>query len=312
MKGKQEKGKEGTMDLLQLKYFQTVARLEHMTQAAHELSIAQPSLSQMIARLEEELGVLLFDRQGRQIRLNQYGRALLRHVDCIFGDLEEAKQEIADLAGIEHGCIALAIVIPSLLPDLLRAFLADYPNVTFRLFHQHSSQAVLQQLEQGEIDLCITSPPIEQPDIHWITLIKDEIYLMVPPQHRLAKRQSIDLREVKHEPFISLKPGHTMRSQTDSFCQQAGFTPKVAFEGDDSSTMRSLITQGIGVGFASDLMLRAASNLAVSVALPIKEPSCHRIIGLAWRKDHYLSLAAQQFRGFIIHYFKKMLSERGV
>ncbi len=293
------------MDLLQMKYFQTVARLEHMTQAARQLSIAQPSLSQMIARLEEELGVSLFDRQGRQIRLNSFGRAFLWHVERILGELEEAKQEIADMAGIDRGCIALAIVIPHILPELLHSFLSDHPHVTFRLFHQHSSQTVLQQLEQGEIDLCITSPSIEQPNIDWIPLMRDEIYLMVPPEHPLAKRKSINLHEVEHEPFISLKPGHTMRTLTDSFCQQAGFTPRMAFEGDDSSTIRSLITTGIGVGFASDLMLRGIPHPTISVALHIKEPRCQRIIGLAWRKDHYQSLVAQQFRTFVIQYFKK-------
>jgi DNA-binding transcriptional LysR family regulator len=299
------------MDLLQLKYFQTVARLEHMTQAARHLSIAQPSLSQMIARLEEELGVSLFDRQGRHLRLNQFGKAFLWHVERMLGELEEAKQEIADMAGTERGCIALAIVIPHILPDLLHTFLSDYPHVSFRLFHQHSSQTVLQQLEQGEIDLGITSPPIEQPNIDWIPLMRDEIYLMVPPEHPLATRKSIDLHEVEHEPFISLKPGHTMRTLTDSFCQQAGFTPRVAFEGDDSSTIRGLITAGIGVGFASDLMLRGIPHPTISVALHIKEPRCQRSIGLAWRKDHYQSLVAQQFRTFVIHYFKNILCDRG-
>lgn len=294
------------MDLLQLKYFQKVARLEHMTQAANQLSIAQPSLSQMIIRLEDELGVSLFDRQGRQIQLNQFGRALLWRVDRILDEVEEARQEIADLAGMERGGIALAIAVPHLLPDLLRAFLADHPHVTFRLFHQTASQTVLEQLEQGEIDLGITSPPIEQAGIEWRTLITDDICLMVPPHHPLAKRQSIDLREVAQELFISLKPGHTMRSQTDSFCQQAGFLPKIAFEGDEYATIHSLVTAGIGVGFASKLMLRVAPIPPASVALPIKEPICQRIIGIAWRKDHYLSQAAQQFRTVVMEYFKKV------
>ncbi len=299
------------MDLLQLKYFQTVARLEHMTKAARQLYIAQPSLSQTIARLEEELGVPLFDRQGRQIQLNQFGRVFLRRVERIFGELEDARSEIADLAGMERGGIALAVVIPQILPDLLCAFLTDHPHVSFRLFHQHSSPTVQQQLEQGEIDLCITSPPIEQQSIGWISLMTEEIYLMVPPGHRLAERTSIDLKEVEHEPFISLKPGNTIRDLTDSFCRQAGFTPKVAFEGDEPSTIRGLITASLGVGFVSELVMRNVTsepswkNGAV-IPLHIKEPRCQRIVGLAWRKEHYLSQAAQQFREFVVQYFEQM------
>src|SRR5438309_3725141 len=107
------------MDLLQLKYFQTVARLEHMTQAARQLEIAQPSLSQTIARLEEELGVPLFDRQGRQIRLNQFGRTFLRRVERIFAELEDGRRELADLAGLEQGRVSLSMFSTPLLPDLL-------------------------------------------------------------------------------------------------------------------------------------------------------------------------------------------------
>jgi DNA-binding transcriptional LysR family regulator len=294
------------MDLLQLKYFQTVARMEHMTKAARQLYIAQPSLSQTIARLEEELGVPLFDRQGRQIRLNQFGKAFLRRVERIFGELEDARHEIADLAGMERGRIALAVVIPQILPDLLRAFLVEHPLVNFHLFHQHSSPTVQQQLEQGEIDLCITSPQIEQSDIGWITLMSEEIYLMVPPGHRLAGHRSIDLSEVEHEPFISLKPGNTIRDLTDGFCRQAGFTPKVAFEGDEPSTIRGLITAGLGVGFVSELVLQGVADPSVLVPLHIDEPRCQRVIGLAWRKEHYLSQAAQQFREFVIQYFKNL------
>lgn len=156
----QSKRREEHDGLLTTEVFSNGGEAEHLTQAAHQLSIAQPSLSQTIAHLEKELGVPLFDRQGRQIRLNHFGRALLRHVEHIFGELEDAKHEIADLAGMEHGRIALAIVIPQILPDLLGAFRADHPHITFHLFHQHSSQAVQQQLEQGEIDLCITSPQL--------------------------------------------------------------------------------------------------------------------------------------------------------
>jgi DNA-binding transcriptional LysR family regulator len=165
---------------------------------------------------------------------------------------------------------------------------------------------VKQQLEQGEIDLCITSPPIEQAGIGWISLMREEIYLMVPPDHRLGGRTSIHLREVEHEPFISLKPGNTMRDLTDNCCRQAGFVPRVAFEGDEPSTLRGLVTAGLGVAFISELVLRNVADPSVIVPLRIEEPRCDRIIGLAWRKEHYLSQAAQYFLDFVVQYFKNI------
>jgi DNA-binding transcriptional LysR family regulator len=305
------------MDLLQLKYFQTVARLEHMTQAARELSIAQPSLSQTIAHLENELGVPLFEREGRHIRLNSFGRVLLRHVERLFGELDEARQEISDLAGTEHGQIALSVVVPQILPDLLRAFKALHPYIAFHLFHQHALQAVRQQLERGEIDLCITSPPLEQEDtdwqerIGWVPLLIEEMYLVVPLGHPLAGRESIHLSEVAHDPFISLRAGDSLRELTDHFCRQAGFTPRIVFEGDETETLRGLVSAGLGVFFISRLMLRNAADLAVQPlrVLPIAEPRCQRSLGLAWRETHYLSRAAQQFRAFVIQYFKQIEQE---
>lgn len=94
------------MELLQLHYFQTVARMEHMTKAAKELRIAQPALSKTIARLEEDLGVPLFDRQSRQIKLNSFGKAFLKSVDTALSALEEGRREVSDLAGMERGASA--------------------------------------------------------------------------------------------------------------------------------------------------------------------------------------------------------------
>lgn len=290
------------MDLLQLKYFQIVARHEHMTRAAQELGIAQPSLSQAIARLEEDLGVPLFDRQGRHIQLNQFGKAYLQHVERAFAELDEGRKEVTDLAGLEQGSISLALASTQFLPELLSVFLTHHPRARFRLFQQHSLITVIQQLEHGEIDLCISSPPIEQPGIAWVPLMTEEIFLLVPHGHRLADRGTIHLSEAADEPFISLKPGHGLRDLTDDFCRRAGFTPNVAFEGDESATVRGLVTAGLGVTFATALALKGLSERAM-VSLRIDEPVCQRTIGLAWLEERYLSIAARHFKKFVIEYF---------
>ena len=293
------------MDLLQLKYFQTVAQLEHMTRAAAKLYIAQPSLSQSIAKLEDELGVPLFDRQGRRIHLNQFGRTFLKRVERAFLELDEGKREVADLAGLEQGAVTLAVASAQLLPELLSGFLARYPHVRFRLFQQHALETVVQQLERGEIDLCISSPPIERPSIAWVPLMTEEIFLLVPAGHPLAERGSIRLLEAAHEPFISLKPGHGMRNMMDEICKQAGFVPNVAFEGDESATVRGLVSAGLGVTFVTALAWKNIVEQPV-VRLRIEEPLCQRTIGLAWLEDRYLSVAARHFQEFVIEYFSTL------
>lgn len=292
------------MDLLQLRYFQTVAQLEHMTRAAEKIGIAQPSLSKMIGRLEKELGVPLFDRRGRQIQLNQFGKVFLRQVERAFFELDEGKRQLQDMAGLEHGQIAISSVNVALLAEVLSSFYIQHPCINFRLY-QHSNQAMIKQLELGDIDLCLASPPIVAPNIGWISLMTEEIFLIVPKQHPLAARKSIRLREVAGEPFVSLKSGYGLRDITDQYCQQAGFMPRIVFEGNEPIAIRGLVKAGLGLAFASaaswnHLVVQPDASICI---LRIEEPICQRTIGLGWLEGRYHSQAVRQFTHFILDYF---------
>jgi DNA-binding transcriptional LysR family regulator len=289
------------MDLLQLRYFRTVARLEHMTQAAQELYISQSSLSKTITHLEQELGISLFDRQGRQIRLNQYGRAFLRRVEQAFSALEDGERELADLEGGEHGRVVLASMNVYLFPGLLQAFLERHPGISIRLA-SNPRQETLAQLERGEVDLFISSPPVEGTGIEHMSLMREEILLAVPPGHWLAQRERVRLSEAALEPFLALKPGYGLRKLTENFCRQAGFTPNVVFEGDEPVGLLQLIKAGLGIGCLPALVWRSVPEIAVP-RIPIAEPRCDREVALLWSEKRYLSVAARKLRDFIIAYF---------
>ncbi|MGG1677983.1 LysR family transcriptional regulator [Neobacillus sp. NRS-1170] len=292
------------MELLQLKYFQTVARLEHMTRASEELKIAQPSLSKTISRLEEDLGVPLFDRANRQIRLNAFGKLFLERVDGAFLELNEGKREIVELAERSQNQITLAVSIPRVLPDLLSSFLKQSPDVKFQQVLE-STNSMKRQLEKAEIDFCISSVPMEGDELVWEPLITEEIYLIVPPHHRLANRETIYLYEVKEEPFISMNTGYGFRNLTDEFCRQAGFVPNIAFEGDEPGVIGDLVRQGLGIAFVSELSWVHNLN-PFSHKIQIIEPNCQRTIGLGWSKRRFHSDTAKQFRQFVIDYFSKI------
>jgi DNA-binding transcriptional LysR family regulator len=289
------------MDLFQLHYFQTVARLEHVTRAAEELRVAQPALSKTIARLEAELGMALFDRLGRRVSLNACGRAFLRHVERVFRELEDGRQELADLGGLERGTVTVAATTLRLLPDLLGAFLDRHPGVKFRLF-QASTAEMQEQLVRGEIDLCLASAPIAGPAIRSVALFTEEILLAVPPRHRLAGRRCIPLKEVAVEPFISAKPGYWSRDLTDDACRQAGFLPHIICEGNEPGALRSLVAAGLGVAFLPTSSRRSSAGPEVAW-LHITEPICQRTVSLVWRETRYLSAAAHRFRQFAVEYF---------
>jgi DNA-binding transcriptional LysR family regulator len=143
-------------------------------------------------------------------------------------------------------------------------------------------------------------------------LLTEEIYLGVPPGHRLAGREWIHLNEAAEETFVALEKGAIMRDYTDEFCRQAGFVPNVAFEGDEPSTIKGLIGAGLGVGFVpalSWLSYQNESELSRPARLRIKEPHCQRTIALAWRETRYLSHAARAFRDFVVAYFQSLADE---
>lgn len=293
------------MELAQLRYFMEVARREHFTRAAAALYVSEPSVNRAIARLERELGVPLFDRRGRGVRLNTLGRAFLARVERALGELEEGRREVHDLSDPEHGIVSVGFphtVGAELLPRLLRAFEDAHPLMRFQLAQTATRPQVLGQLDAGDVDLCISMPFPAHPHTRWVRLLTEEVYLAVPTHHLLAQRETIALREVAAEPFISLKREYAMRLLADDLCRRAGFEPAIAFEGDEFATVRGLVSAGLGVALIPRLGWQAAGDSSPT-RLRVTEPVCERELGVAWREDRYLPAAATLFRDFLIAHF---------
>ncbi|MFB9274778.1 LysR family transcriptional regulator [Cohnella cellulosilytica] len=295
------------MEWLQLKYFQTVARLEHMTQAAEQLQIAQPSLSKTIGRLEEAVGVPLFDRQGRQIRLNQFGKIYLERVDRAFRELEEGERQIRELAGLNRGSIRLGVSITSVLPELIGTFIQRHPSVHFRQTLGPTIE-MIKRLEDGDIDLCISSIQAEGSDLEWRELMTERVWIAASVDHRLASRDSIALEELAEEPFISMNVGFSFRDLMDELCRQADFQPNVTFEVDEPEGISRLVGHGLGVAFLPELAFRSPSRSHLK-KIRIERRDFRRTTWFAWSKKHYLSLAAQEFREYIIESYGLMQRE---
>ncbi|QBD78096.1 LysR family transcriptional regulator [Ktedonosporobacter rubrisoli] len=286
------------MDLLQLRYFRVVARVEHMTKAAEELFIAQPSLSKTISRLEKEIGVPLFERQGRVIRLNKFGKAFLEHVETIFQELEEGQRKVQDMAGLEHGEISLGAATVYWLPDLLHRFQMRYPSVRFRL-SQCELAEMPHRLETGACDFCFMPGPFAKPGIQWMRLRTEEILLVVPTTHRLAGEKRVPLSEVAHEAVVIEKAGCGLRDLMETYCLQAGFTLRSAFEIDEPAALFAFVQAQLGVGFTTALMERRVYEHGLTT-LHLIPATCQRIFGVAWYSQHYLSQIARAFHHYLI------------
>ncbi|WP_088036412.1 LysR family transcriptional regulator [Evansella clarkii] len=291
------------MELLQLQYFRTVARLEHMTKAAQEIRIAQPALSKTIARLEEDLGVQLFERKGRNIQLNSFGKVFLKKVEIALSALEEGRKEVKDLARIEGGRVFISTTTHKCFSDLIGTFLSEHPEIKLQI-SQASNNEKVKQLRNGDIDFCITFPPLEVEGIAGKSFLTEEILLAVPTTHRFADRKRIDLSQLFDDAFISIKEGNPFREMTDDFCKKAGFTPKIVCEVDELSAISHFIRTGIGVAFLPETLIEN-KKLPIRL-LQIDKPVCQRTYQIAWLENRYLSIAAQKFRDFVYHYFNDL------
>ncbi|SHN58016.1 DNA-binding transcriptional regulator, LysR family [Paenibacillus sp. ov031] len=290
------------MELLQLRYFLTLARCEHVTEAAGKLHVTQSSLSKTIQRLEDDLGAPLFDRLGRKLRLNEFGRTFLRRTEKALFELEQGKQEIADLSNPDHGTLQLAVTTASTLPGILREFRKNKPNVQF-----HVQMVTLEDmsilLHRGEIDFCLSSPPIQGDDIECQMLFQDPIVIAVPLGHRYADRSSITLEELKDEWFVGVTKGYGIRDLVDSKCQSVGFVPKYVYEGDEPARLTALVEAEIGIAFIPNTARNPQERI---VYLRIEDQNLVREIALLSHKNRYISKAAIAFRSVVIDYFGAM------
>ncbi len=281
------------MDLRTVRWFLAVAELGHVTQAAAELHVSQPGLSRAIARLERELGVRLFDREGRNLRLSPYGAVFREHAERLVAEEEAARRALAQAADPEGGEVGLAFLHTqgiTLVPELVRDYRRDHPRVTFRLA-QGSSEEIQAAVAAGRADLAITSP--RPAHLAWHPLVTERLRLAVPTGHRLAGRGRVRLAEAAGEPFIVMRHGYGLRSITEELFAREGIDPRIAFEGEEAATLRGLVAAGLGVAVVPPgEPTPGVSDVAIAGA--------RRTIGLAWVDGRTRPPAAEDFRRFVV------------
>nr|WP_245654335.1 LysR family transcriptional regulator [Streptomyces violens] len=288
-----------------LAQFAAVARTQHVTRAAAELGIPQPTLSRTIARLEADLGVQLLTRHGRRVRLTSSGRTLLAHAERSLVHAERGGRAVREDADPHSGRIAFGFphtLGPSTVPDLLREFSEEYPRIRFQLMQDYGA-ALLSRLRTGELDLTLISPPPEESDVTARRVHRQRLRIVVPAGHPLAGRKRARLAEVRDDAFVSLPSGYGLRQITDRLCVQAGFTPRIAFEGEEVETLRGLVAAGLGVA----LLPAPAVPRPGVVELEADGPGVVRDIALIWMKGRQAPSPVVEFRHFLLARHDRLL-----
>jgi DNA-binding transcriptional LysR family regulator len=285
------------MELRQLRYLVALAEERNFTRAAAREHIAQPALSQQIRRLEEETGVGLVERSTRRVSLTDAGDALVARSRRILAEVESARTELEALKGVQTGHVTVGVMHtmgPVDVSIALAAFHERHPAVELSV-REYSSEELADLLRVDELDLAFLSVTerIESHDLGLEQLVSEELVVVLPRQHALAKRRRVRMAELVGEQFISYREGARLRELLMAAGRHAGFVPEVMLESNESSRIRRLVERGMGVAILprSDA---EAPGAEVAVATLV-EPPLRRDITLAWREGRRLPPAAAEF-----------------
>lgn len=290
------------MNLKQLHYFKRLAERQHYTEAASSLFITQPSLSHAIGELEKELGVMLFEKSGRNVRITHAGKLFLPYVENALHELENGRLALRQMCGSQDDAISLAFIYTmgeTVVPSLIDRFihLPDNQNKRF-CFYQGATAALVEDLKADKFDMAICSLVPDEPEIEFLPLISQELVLVTSCKHPLALRgeEDVALEEAIAFPFIFFSPNSGLSQFIDKMFMQKKLIPEIACYVEEDTAMVGLV--GINYGIAIMPRISTLSRSDVHV-LRIRDPGPTRYIYLATRKDKMLSPAAQRFKRFI-------------
>ncbi|EMD24482.1 LysR family transcriptional regulator [Amycolatopsis azurea] len=277
------------MEFRHLNAFLAVAEELHFGRAAKRLQMAQPPLSQQIRQLERELGVALFERNTRSVRLTSAGESFLAPARTVLDDLDLATRAAKAAGRGEFGRVTVGFAGASShesLPLLTRAVRAAHPGLELVMRGQTYANVALDRVADGSLDLGFVRLPVTQPGVRARVIDEEELICALPSDHRLAGHERIPIEELASEVFVSFpaNAGSTVREATVKACAEGGFTPKVVQEAPDSYTILALVAAGVGVTLTLTSCQHIQQTGLVYRRLAGKAMRLHA--ALAWRADN--------------------------
>ena len=294
------------MEMHQLRYVVAVARAGNFSRAAEQCHVAQPSLSQQIQKLEEELGERLFDRMKREVKLTPPGEVFLRRAVRILEEVDAAKREAKDSTDLLRGTITIGVlptIAPYVLPGAITTFADQYPGV--EIVAQEDTTAGLMKLALAyEIDFALASQPIKDERMEVRDLFAEELLLALPPEHPLARRRTIKVSDLDGERLVVLKEGHCLGDQVLGFCERRDLHPKISFRSAQLETIQSLVHSGLGISLIPAMAAQNnRSDQPVYRSLPTPRPE--RKIVAMWPKQRSPGRAANEFLKLVTAQFRQ-------
>ncbi|SEB81598.1 DNA-binding transcriptional regulator, LysR family [Streptomyces sp. 2131.1] len=291
------------MQFQQLTYFVAVAEARHFTRAAEEVHVSQPSLSQQIRALENELGAELFSRARGNITLTDAGEALLPLARRILADADTARHEVQELAQLRRGRVRLGAtpsVCTGLLPEVLRAFHDLHPGIQL-LLEEGGSHDLVRELARGALDLALVVLPLPaaSPALTTVELLQEDLVVVSSAQRpRPGRGGRVRIADLEGEPLVMFRHGYDLRELTVAACRAEGFEPSFTVEGGEMDAVLGFVRAGLGIAVVPHMVAaRAGADLR---ATPLARPGLRRTIALAHRSDVAPPRAARELQRVLL------------
>ena len=292
------------MELSQLRYFITVAQTQHLTRAAETLNISQPALSKAISRLEAELHTTLFDRTPNRIILNKNGRDYLEQVQKALKLLDDASDLGQSGTGIHNADVNIMTSCSGLIQPAIREFIIHHKEIRYREF-LFSADRLVDQLESGILDMAVTVQPGITSRCIWTSLAKDELYIIVSPNHPFSRRDFVTIHELAAEPLIinnSMLCIHDIVSET---FEQMGIRPNIAYELTNDPLTELLLSDNQGVVFVPGLPVDLIPGMVSSLRrIPIKDHPFAYELGILKLKGGESDPCTALLEGFLLDWYQ--------
>lgn len=283
------------MTLQQLRYFCVMTEVLHYTKAANMLYVSQPSLSYSLSKLEEELGVPLFEKTGKQTRLTKFGTAFLPYAKNALHELSRGEAVLMEMAGAISGTVSLGYIYSvgfQLMPRVVEKFFEHRGDreITFR-FQQGMTRVLLDELMEGSLDILLSAEP-DIEGVDFIPIHQQEVFLAVHENHPLASRASVKLDDLAGEKLISINHNAILYRQLENHFREHEMQPQIIFEVDECSSIAAFVAAQAGVAIIPHLPVAESYPIKL---LPFEGPKLQREIGLIKCKNRFMTPSVQCF-----------------
>jgi len=284
------------MDFEQLETFLEVARRSSFSRAAEKRFRTQPAISSQIRALEEEVGAKLLDRSGGKVSITAAGKLFQKYAEETLEARKAVLTAIAEAERIPRGEIVVGAnegTCLHILPEVFAEFKKQYPDVAVNITRADYSK-ILESVIDNSVDFGFVSLPVTDPRLTVVLIHRDELVLIAPPQHPLARFAAVPICEVAKFPLVMPKAGHT-RDALEELFHEHKLKPQYAMELDSSELLKRFVAADVGVGFIARSNVHEDVQASVLAAIPVTDVHIRRDLGLVFRKDKALSRAALAF-----------------